>query len=53
MNERILIREVMVKLGFTYIGCRPYTEIGILIRGRSTVTRRADGTTQRTPASRS
>jgi AraC family transcriptional regulator len=30
----------------------PYTEIGILVRGRSTVTRRADGKTQRTPASR-
>jgi len=30
----------------------PYTEIGILIRGRSTVTRRADGTTQRTCGSR-
>ena len=30
----------------------PYTEIGMLVRGRSTVTRRADGTTQRTCGSR-
>jgi AraC family transcriptional regulator len=29
-----------------------YTEIAMLVRGRSTVTRRADGTTQRTSASR-
>ena len=30
----------------------PYTEIAMLVRGRSTVTRRADGTTQRTSGSR-